>query len=227
MTWSGFGTSHVYRSTNGGSSWTDMTGALPPEPFNCIVLDPSDTSRAYAGSDFGIYENTAVWTSNVWSGIRGNLPAVSVEEIGFNVGNGKLRVATHGRGVWERTSVVTASYPQETSGGGDRIAVKGAGTEVHITYANACGATDNTVYYGDLDSLASGGLAWTGRSCHVGSSGKATFDPGAGNVYFVIVGNNAVGMEGPYGTDSSGNQRPAAGGGGACSYTQVLNSTCP
>ncbi len=227
VTLSGFGTSHVYRSTTGGSSWTDITGALPPQPFNCIALSPADASHAYAGSDFGIFENTAVWSDSTWTSITGNLPAVSIQEIGFNVSTGKLRVATHGRGIWELGAVTSASYPQEDSPSHDMTAAKGAGTAVNLTYSNACGATDNTVYYGDLSTLAGSGISWTGRSCNEGATGTCSFDPGAGSFYFVIVGNNVVGMEGSYGKSSSGVERPSAGPGTPCAYTQVLIGTCP
>ena len=84
----GYGASHVYRSTNGGGAWTDITGALPAQPFNCIALNPTDSTHAYAGSDFGVFENTAVWTGNTWTNITGNLPAVSVQELGFNMTDG-------------------------------------------------------------------------------------------------------------------------------------------
>jgi hypothetical protein len=227
VTLSGFGTNHVYRSSNGGATWTDITGVLPAQPFNCVALNPSDANHAYAGSDFGIFENTAVWTGNTWTSITGNLPAVSVQEIGFNVSTGKVRVATHGRGIWELGTVSTASYPQEASPSHNMTAARGSGTTVNLTFTNACGATDNTVYWGDLGTLATSGIAWSGRSCNEGTTGTCTFDPGAGNAYFVIVGNNVVGMEGSYGKTSSNVERPSAGPGSPCAYTQVINGTCP
>lgn len=227
VTLSGFGANHVYRSTNGGGAWTDITGALPAQPFNCIALSPTDATHAYAGSDFGIFENTAVWTGNTWTSITGNLPAVSVQEIGFNVTNGKLRVATHGRGIWELGTITTASYPQETSPSHNMTATKGSGTAVNLAYTNACGATDNTVYYGSLGTLAGSGISWTGRSCNRGTTGTCSFDPGAGSFYFVLVGNNVVGMEGSYGKNSANAERPSAGPGTPCAYTQVFNATCP
>jgi hypothetical protein len=35
---SGFGTGHVFKSTNAGASWTDMSASLPDMPFECITV---------------------------------------------------------------------------------------------------------------------------------------------------------------------------------------------
>jgi hypothetical protein len=99
-----------------------------------------------------------------------------------------------------------------------------SGTAVSVAYEPACGATQHTVYAGDLGTLRTGGLAWSQRSCGLGASGSFSFIP-SGSVYFVVVGNNGT-TEGSYGTTSAG-ERPAAGAGGGCSYTQDLSGVCP
>ena len=103
-------------------------------------------------------------------------------------------------------------------------AQRGSGASVAVTYAAACGATQHTVYAGNLATLRPGGLAWSQRFCSLGATGTLSFTP-TGNVYFVVAGNNGT-NEGSYGRTSSG-ERPAAGSGGACTYTQNLSGTCP
>ncbi len=227
VTLSGFGASHVYRSLTGSTAgtWTDITGALPAVPFNTIVLDPNDVTHAYAGSDYGVYENTSVWTGTAWTSIQGNLPSVSVQELGFNVVNHRLRAATHGRGIWEFLRTTTS--PQEISPAHNMTAVKGSGTTVNVTYTVNCGDVDTTVYTGSLATLQSGGISWTNRYCSNGATGTLVFDPGNNNVYFVVVGNNGIATEGSYGKNSSNAERPAAGAGSPCAYTQNLTGTCP
>ena len=76
-------------------------GALPAQPFNTIILDPADVNHAYAGSDFGVFESLNVWAAApTWSSLTYDLPAVSVQQLGY-VSGGRLRAATHGRGIWE------------------------------------------------------------------------------------------------------------------------------
>jgi len=223
VTVSGYGTYHIYRSTTGGAAWTNITGTLPAQPFNTVILDPSDANHAYAGSDFGVYESTNVWAATpTWASLTYNLPAVSVQQLGM-VSGGKLRAATHGRGMWEYT--IATVTPKEASPGGNMRASRGSGTMVNVTYTAGCGATDHTVYTGNLDTLLTGGLSWSSRYCNKGVTGSLTFDPGSPNVYFVVVANDGT-LEGSYGTGASG-ERPAAGSGTGCAYTQNLGGTCP
>ena len=97
---------HVFRSLNGGASWTDISGALPDEPFNSVAVNPNpgETGEVYAASDTGVYVNSSAWTGSGWVRINNDLlPHVSVNMLQFtNATNPKrLRVATHGRGIWE------------------------------------------------------------------------------------------------------------------------------
>ena len=106
-------------------------------------------------------------------------------------------------------------------------AAPGLGTDVDIEYTPACGATNHGVYWGTGPFL--GGIVWQGSGCGLGTSGAATFDPGAvmpGQLrYFVIVGYTSW-AEGSYGRNSSGLERPEATGVGSCNRPFMLG-TCP
>jgi hypothetical protein len=119
--------------------------------------------------------------------------------------------------------------PGETStaGGGQMLVTsfdKGTG-EVSISYAPACGASDHTAYTGNLASVST--YAWDQAVCSLGTSGTATFQPGAGSRFFVVVGNNGV-VEGSYGLDGNGAERPEdTETVSICSHEQDLTLTCP
>ncbi len=121
--------------------------------------------------------------------------------------------------------VFPVANPKEASPAKNMTARRGSGTAVSVTYTPACGASNHTVHAGSLNTLRTTGIAWSQRFCSLGTSGSLTFDPGSSSVYFVVVGNNGS-VEGSYGRGSSG-ERPPAGTGGACSYTQDLSGTCP
>jgi len=124
-------------------------------------------------------------------------------------------------------SNVTASVPKEASPNGSVKAARAAGGGgVTVTYSPACGATSHTAYVGDLTTLRSAGIAWSQRYCNLGTTGTATFNPTGAAVYFVVAGNNGS-VEGSYGRGGNGAERPAAGSGGACAYTQQLSGSCP
>jgi len=225
---SGFGAPHVYRSTAGGGAWANITGSLPAVPFNCIVIDPADVNHAYAGSDFGIYENTAVWTGTTWTSLKNNLPAVAVAELGFNVSNGKLRAATHGRGIWELNRSALGAPKEDSPANQLRITKVAASTVLNVAHTTGCGTLDNTIYTGTISTLPTTGVSWSNRFCNRLNTATISFDPGATtNIYFVVVGNNTAGFEGSYGKNGSNGELPVAGSGGACSYIQDLSGSCP
>jgi hypothetical protein len=99
----------------------------------------------------------------------------------------------------------------------------GAGGVVEIAFTPACDATDHTIYYGDLANVAS--YTYTGAACGVGTVGTASFDPGAGDVFFVIVGVGAA-AEGSYGLDGAGLERPEDIATAGCDLDQDLSGTC-
>lgn len=105
-TYSSFGGTHVWKSTDGGATWTGIDGsgrgALPDLPVNAIAVDPGDSRRLFLATDLGVFlsrDGGATW---------------AVENTGFaNVitswlavleGQGKTRTLfafTHGRGAWK------------------------------------------------------------------------------------------------------------------------------
>ena len=100
---------------------------------------------------------------------------------------------------------------------------KGTG-EIDVDYTPGCDASEHTIYYGDLASVAS--YSYAGQTCFVGTSGAASFDPAMDSVFFLVVANDSV-KEGSYGSDGGGLQRPEALGLPTCDYLQDLASvTC-
>jgi hypothetical protein len=91
--------------------------------------------------------------------------------------------------------------------------------QIDVTYTPACDATDHTIYYGDLSNVSTYGYA--GAACYIGTSGTASFDPGPGSWFFLVVANNGT-EEGSYGQDSNSIERPEAVGVGVCDAPQNL-----
>lgn len=94
---------------------------------------------------------------------------------------------------------------------------------IEVAYTPACGACNHSIYYGDLADAST--YSYTGAACWRGNSGVTSFDPvGLTSAFFVIVGNTEV-VEGSYGLDSLGAERPpdlAA----TCQVAQDLSGTC-
>jgi photosystem II stability/assembly factor-like uncharacterized protein len=93
----------VYKSINGGDTWTNVSGSLPNVSVNCIVLQKG-TSGVYVGTDVGIfYKDNSL---SDWVLFSTGLPRTVVSELEIYYPGNKLRAATYGRGVWESDLVL-------------------------------------------------------------------------------------------------------------------------
>ena len=87
------GIGHVFESTDGGASFTDISADLPDIPANDIVM-VGDT--LVVATDVGVF----VRSGGSWSEYGAGLPNVSVLDLALQPGGSRLMATTHGRGVW-------------------------------------------------------------------------------------------------------------------------------
>ncbi len=106
VTFSGFGAGKIYKSTNGGTNWINISGNLPDSPCNdgMIYYPGFSTSTLLAAMDIGVFITTDYGTS--WSELADGLPNTVAMHLDYNQTSGKLRIGTHGRGVWEANGVI-------------------------------------------------------------------------------------------------------------------------
>jgi hypothetical protein len=160
-TYSTFGTGHVYKTTNGGTTWaiSDGTGSnkIPDIPVHSIVVDPGNTQRLYVGTDLGVFvtiDGGANWAKE----ITGFANAVT-EQLVINGSN--LYAFTHGRGVWRVP--LTGTAPTVTVGftTSGKTLLESAGPAVLTvklsTADHAATTSQVTVDYSTLDGTALAG----------------------------------------------------------------------
>jgi len=104
ITYGGFGTSHLFKSSNGGMTWQDIGSLLPDIPGWAVMTDPLYPDNIYYGNEFGVYFSSD--GGNTWEEfIEGLGDGVFAMDLKISESNRKLRVATHGNGVFERSLV--------------------------------------------------------------------------------------------------------------------------
>ena len=104
VVFSGFNSAHVFKSLNGGAVWEDITHELPDVPTNAIAIDPEFPQHLYVGNDLGVFASTNQGES--WLAFSAGLPEVVIAmDVSISPQNRKLRVATHGNGVYERSLI--------------------------------------------------------------------------------------------------------------------------
>jgi uncharacterized protein (TIGR03437 family) len=178
-TYSTFGGTHVWRSTNAGASWTGIdgsgTGALPDIPVHSLVVDPANTARLYIGTDLGVFVTTDGGAN--WMPENTGFANVITESLSLNVVDGvtTLFAFTHGRGAWKVTANLSGCN-YSISPATREIAATGGEITVNVTAApNGC------------DWRAESNATWltattSGNSVNVKVAANASFLPRSGTV---------------------------------------------
>ncbi len=90
---------HVYKTTDGGGSFADISQGLPDVPVNSIVLDPSYPNTLYAGTDVGPY--VTYDGGGTWQFMGGaSFPIVAVHQLDLDPAHGSLLAGSYGRGAF-------------------------------------------------------------------------------------------------------------------------------
>ena len=105
-TFSGFSSGNkVFKTTNFGVNWTNISSNLPNIPVNCLVVNPSDANNLFVGTDLGVFSTVNGGSS--WAQDNNGLANVSVADLDYRLSDNKLFAATHGRSMYS-TTIVTS-----------------------------------------------------------------------------------------------------------------------
>lgn len=97
---SGFGSEHLFKTTDAGATWIPSGSGLPDVPTQAVLVDPFNPNFIYLGNDLGVFISTDEGTT--WNSFSAGLPPCTIADISFSPANRALRIATHGNGVWQR-----------------------------------------------------------------------------------------------------------------------------
>jgi hypothetical protein len=131
----GFGVGHVYKTTNGGANWIDVSSGLPDAPASTVITDPDNSNKIYVGMDVGTFVSND--GGQTWFIMGTSLPSVPVTRLHMFGSNAQpavedaklLRASTYGRGMFSVT-VPTTDFSISTSTPSATVA---KGTAVNYT----------------------------------------------------------------------------------------------
>lgn len=178
------GNSHVYRTTNAGVSWTDVSGNLANLPTWSVQIDTDTNHTAYISNDTGVYSSPSPYST--WTAYGTGLPNAQGLNLQLNSSLHLLAVGTHGRGAWE---ILTPSNTQATP----TVTWPTAST---ITYPQALSASRLTGGSASYNSSpVAGTFAFTSPSTvpNAGTQSESvTFTPTDTTDYATVTGNVTV-----------------------------------
>ena len=132
--------SKVYKSSDKGATWVDISGNLPAISINCLVYDKNTDEGIYIGNQTGVWYKNAAMPN--WILFSNGLPPADVRELEIyydaNIANNKIKAGTFGRGLWQ-SDLATVSVIDPT---GFAAFVAGS-TQINLSWIK--NAADNNV----------------------------------------------------------------------------------
>lgn len=182
----------VFKSTDKGLSWTELTGNLPALYVNCLVLDKDANEGIYIGNETGVWYKDATVTD--WQMFSSGLPPVDVRELEIyydsnNPLNNRIKAATYGRGLWQSDLIQIntinptnfALVPNGSTTMGLTWTKNAQNDNVLIAFAptTMIGVPADGIAYNNGDPLPGGGtVAYAGSASsftHTGLTSGATY----------------------------------------------------
>jgi photosystem II stability/assembly factor-like uncharacterized protein len=103
---------HVFRGAvaAGAAVWTAISNGLPDIPVNALVVDTA--TNYFIATDTGVFRTTDAGAN--WTAFSEGLPNCASFDLKLHQPSRILRVATHGRGLWERVLEAPVTPPVDT-----------------------------------------------------------------------------------------------------------------
>jgi photosystem II stability/assembly factor-like uncharacterized protein len=222
----------IFRTTDSGASWTDISGNLPDVPLNGVNADPNPVMRGrlFVASDLGVFVTDDY--GSTWSKLGSGMPPVVVLDLDLTTPTRQLWAGTHGRSIYVYD--LNQLGPADADGDGannledcrpddptvfaapGEVAGLGFGADrVTLSWSSAAfaagPATEHQVVRGLVAGLPVGDAS---EACILtGALGSSTTDadlpPSGAAFWYLVRGRNDCGI-GTYGSTSGGIPRVSA-----------------
>jgi photosystem II stability/assembly factor-like uncharacterized protein len=87
---------YIYKTHDGGKTWTKIVNGLPADPVNAVREDPFTKGLLFAGTERAVY--VSFNDGDNWQPLKLNMPATSIRDLVIK--DNDLVVGTHGRSFW-------------------------------------------------------------------------------------------------------------------------------
>ncbi len=88
----------VYKTTDLGQTWTDISSNLPQGPVNVIREHHENPDLLFVGNEFGVF--VSIDGGESWTSLKNDMPTQPVHDLKIHPRENDLIVATHGRGIY-------------------------------------------------------------------------------------------------------------------------------
>lgn len=138
VTFSGYSvldyTPHIFKTTNGGATWIDISSNLPSIPVNDVILD-TEQNLIFVATDLNVWysENDG----NTWNILGNNLPLTIIRDLKLHKPTNTLYAGTFGRSIhsYDISSIILGTNNNSLTDEEIIIYPNPVKTEIHINHS--------------------------------------------------------------------------------------------
>lgn len=105
----------VFYSSDGGSTWTNISGGLPNVPALCLAYEPGSNDGIYVGTSIGMFYRNAAMSD--WMYFSNYFPNTQIQDI--EISAGYVFAGTFGRGIWRSPTYSSCPFDLVLTPGND------------------------------------------------------------------------------------------------------------
>ncbi len=118
VTFSNYGVSSIWQTSNGGTDWREIEGDLPDMPVRWIICHPQNPNQAMIATELGVWTTSSLQKETVyWQPQTNGMANVRVDMLNLRKSDLTVLAASHGRGLFTTTFSydVTTGVKQQSS----------------------------------------------------------------------------------------------------------------
>lgn len=101
VTYSNYGVTSIWESTDGGTSWASVEGNLPDMPVRWALFNPNNNDQVIIATELGVWSTDNLNAgATVWGASNSGLANVRVDMLQLRASDKMVIAATHGRGLF-------------------------------------------------------------------------------------------------------------------------------
>lgn len=187
VTFTNYGLTSLWYTSNGGSTWQGKEGNLPDMPVRWALFNPNDRNEVILATEVGVWSTSNFNSSSPsWTSSNSGLANVRVDMLQMRQSDYEVIAATHGRGLFSSNGFAAAQVPVANFGFSKKYPCTGES----VFLGDSSGASPNTWQW----TITPNTFSYTGGTSASSQNSEVIFNS-AGWYTLKLKVNNANGSD--------------------------------
>lgn len=145
VTFSNYGVTSVWYTSDGGTNWDNKEGDLPDMPVRWALFNPNNRNEVILATELGVWRTTNINASSpTWTPSNSGLANVRTDMLQTRTSDNEVIASTHGRGLFSSNGFQTEATPSV-----DFIADQtiGCGSSIDVNFTDLSSANPAATSY--------------------------------------------------------------------------------